>query len=159
MTQSPERNSLDKRKLGRHVIRWSDAWEPKAVRKAETYRLLRPKPLTNNQLTSLQNIVESAPEYSHIRDYIRNQADKAGRAGPYLAELRDYWLDMDKTLGDLRNEADKILQELVEDVESMFKKEKKANLDLIQQRLVREYAQHLVAHFFYLTPVGEERSR
>jgi hypothetical protein len=146
---------MDERQIGQRIIRWSDDHEPDAVRKAETYRPLRPKPLTNAQLNSLQNIVEAAPAYGEIRDYLRHQAEKADKAGPAQAEVKNYWLDLDKTLGELRNDAEDILTATT-NVQAMSKKDRQTRLDDVHRRLIHEYTQHLVAHCLYLTPVGEE---
>jgi hypothetical protein len=145
---------MSKREIGQRVIRWSDAHQSDAVSKAETYRTLRPKPLTNAQLSSLQGIVEAAPAYSEVRDYIRNQGDKASRAGSGPAEMRNFWLDLDQTLGGLRNDAETILGAFL-DLNSMSKKEKQTELDELHRRLMREYVQHFVAHCLYLTPEAE----
>lgn len=145
---------MKNREIGQRVIRWSDAHQSDAVSKAETYRTLRPKSLTNAQLSSLQGIVEAAPAYSEVRDYIRNQGDKASRAGSGQAEMRNFWLDLDQTLGGLRNDAEAILAGVVK-LDSMTKKEKQTELDELHRRLMREYVQHFVAHCLYLTPEAE----
>jgi hypothetical protein len=146
-----EADQIDSQVLARRMARWSDGHEPEAVRQAETYRPLRPKPLTNAQLSSLQNIVEAAPVYSEIRDYLRHQAEKANKAGPAQTELKNYWLDLDKTLGQLRQEAETILTAVA--LKEMTRKDRQTRLDEIHRRLIREYVQHLVAHFLYLTPI------
>jgi len=129
---------------------WSDRWQAKAARFADSYRDLLPRRITNAQLYGLGNVVRSAWRYGDIERFIRHQAEKAERAG--RLDVQSYWNDLKDALGKLRSEA----QTLLKTLPLPSGAGNREDLDELHRELAGLYVQHLIAHSLYWTPAQEE---
>jgi hypothetical protein len=137
--------------LRRSVAAWSDGIESKVVRLVEEKRDLLPRRITNAQLSGLENVVGQASTYREIQAFLDNRADRANRAG--RLDVATYWNTLSEVLSALKTEAENVGMAMFADLTD---RQRKIAVDEFHVRLVREYAQHLVAHSLY---VGGETGR
>lgn len=136
--------------LGRGLAQWSDHIQHSASTLAEQYSALLGRHLGNAQLSGLNNIVQSAPDFDEIAKFARNQGDKATRAGH--DEIADYWRAVREAIERLTGDAWTLAEEagLPVPAKESRPKELKAAINDIYLAVAREWVQHFVAHSLML---------
>jgi len=129
---------------------WSDRWQAKAARFADSYRDLLPRRVTSAHLGGLGNVARSARRYADIERFVCHQAELAERAGRLY--VQEYWNELKDILGGLRGEAEALLKMLPLPAGVDGQEE----ADALHRELAKLYVQHLIAHSLYWTPVPEE---
>ncbi|MCZ7575152.1 MAG: hypothetical protein M5U01_41920 [Ardenticatenaceae bacterium] len=137
--------------LRHKLAAWSDQREPHAVQLVEQSHDLLPKRITNAQLSGLENIVGQAPTYREIRAFLDNQATRANKGG--RLDVAGYWNALAEVLSMLRREAEQLWSEVAP--ADLADRQRRAAIDELHVRLVREYVQHLVAHSLYLAGLSQ----
>lgn len=130
----------------RRITTWSDNIQKSAATLADQYRDLLGRRIGNAQLSGLNNIVQSAPLFDHVKEFVRHQGEKAERAGRF--DVKQYWDQIGQALNGLEAEAWKLANEAELPVppKSSKPKELKLALNDAYLMLAREYVQHLVSH-------------
>ncbi len=134
--------------LARRVAAWSDEVQAKAVSLADRHRDLLPRRISRAQLSGLQNIVHSAPDFQSIRRFLDHQAQRAARAG--RADAQAWWQEIRKVLDGLDREGQVLRTQVGMGSE-------KEETDRLHRFLTREYVQHLVCHCLWLASGSERR--
>ena len=135
--------------LRRRLATWSDRAQREAADLAGGYRDLLAKRITNAQLSGLHNVVQAAPSFRPIKQFVARQGEKATRAG--RADVADYWSAVGKALDGLRREAEQMWTAVPDGPPPDTPAGRQA-LGEWHCRLVREYVQHLVAHSLWARP-------
>ncbi len=151
MNEKPKLPRKMRQVRNKQLVIWSDGeGYQQAIKLAEAYRHLLPRPVTNAQLNGLHNVVTSASEPAIVKRFTSNQGQKAERRGD--PELRDYWQTLGKALDGLRKTAGELWGSIGGEGLGWTKKPTRDIHNDIQMRLMRAFAQHLVAHSMYLKP-------
>jgi hypothetical protein len=142
--------------LQRRLAMWSDRAQKPAAELAEQYQDLLGRRIGNAQLSGLNNIVQSAPSFDQVKEFVKHQGDKAERAGRY--DVKEYWDAVGKALGELEGQAWELANEagLPVPPKSSKPKELKAALNDIHLMLAQEWVQHLAAHSLVTMSQREE---
>jgi hypothetical protein len=129
---------------------WSDQAQKPAAQLADQFRDLLDRRIGNAQLSGLNNIVQSAPTFDEVENFIKHQAERAERAGRF--EIKEYWNAIGQAIESLKGEGLKFANEAGMNIQPKTSKTKeiKTALNFIYLTLVREYVQHFVAHSLML---------
>jgi len=137
--------------LRRRLAAWSDAVQREAADLTDGYRDLLTKRITNAQLSGLHNVVQAAPSFRQIKQFVAHQGEKASRAG--RDDVADYWDAVGKAFEGLRRPAEQIWAD-VPGGPAPGTPDARQALDEWHCRLVREFVQHLVAHSLWARPAS-----
>ncbi|HDQ73752.1 MAG TPA: hypothetical protein ENN19_16885 [Chloroflexi bacterium] len=135
----------------RLVAIWSDRSQKEAAKFVDGRRDLLPRRITSAQLYGLADVVRSAHRFTDIQKFTRHQGEKAERAG--RLDVRDYWVEMEKALRDLRKDAENLCQQAGPPPPKVSEK---PALDELHCKLVNEFVKHLVAHSLYWSPLPKK---
>lgn len=141
-------------RLGHLLAGWSDRVQINCAALADRYRDLLRRRVGNAQLSGLHNIVQSAPSFSDVKQFVTHQGNKAERAGRF--DVKEYWHAVEKGLTDLEEEAWKLASEAGLSVPPRDSKRKQitTTLDDMYLLVAREWVQHLVAHSLMVSREG-----
>jgi hypothetical protein len=152
-----QQSTLTQRLIPRQrLAAWSDQAQKPAAQLADQFRDLLDRRIGNAQLSGLNNIVQSAPTFDDVENFIKHQGERAERAGRF--EIKEYWNAIAQAIAGLKEEGLKFANEAGLNIQPKMSKSKEAKLALnyIYLILAREYVQHFVAHSIMLIRLSKK---
>ena len=145
--------------LRQEVATWSDSVLDDAVAFAQTHRDIftsRNPPVGQSQLYGLMNVMNNAPDFRRVRQFIEHQAQKAnqradasgGRAADLNRETAEFWTKVANKLSSFTEYARSLTANsgLIDSAESG-----RSDPEAVHRTLAVEYLQHLTAEILFIS--------
>ena len=152
--------------LRHEVATWSDSVLDDAVAFAQTHHEIftgKNPPVGQSQLYGLMNVMNNAPNFRRVRQFIEHQAQKAnqradasgGRTADLNRETAEFWTKIANKLGSFNENARSLA---VDSGLSDLPEADRPDLETMHRTLAVEYLQHLTAEILFISK-QESRSK
>ena len=153
--------------LRQELATWSDSVLDDAVTFAQTHHHIftsRNSPVGQSQLYGLMNVMNNAPNFRRVRQFIEHQAQKAnqradasgGRAADLNRETADFWTKVADKLSSFTKDARSLA---VDSGLSDLAEADRPAPEAVHRTLTVEYLQHLTAEVLFISKQGSRSEK